>query len=131
MRVVTLAMFACALLLTVPRAEAQQFGGGGGQFGAGGGAGGGGFVGGQTGQNVSTQQGRIQSAGPLSYIIGRSTQGTFGARALGSATRQRVRGFMGSSQTGGFGSQYSTSGAYRNTRAQLPGSGAGTFSSYS
>jgi len=120
---------ATAVMLFVPRAEAQFGGQGGGQ---GGGGGGGGLPGSQGGQNQTQLQslsGSIQSPGTLPKIIGRSTQGNFGARAIGSGTRQRFRGFMGSSQSGG--SQYTTSGAYRNSRTQLPGSGMGSFSSFS
>jgi hypothetical protein len=127
MRLLTLTLIIAAgtVMLFAPRAEAQFGGQGGGQ-------GGGQLPGSQGGQNQTQLQslsGSIQSPGTLPKIIGRSTQGNFGARAIGSGTRQRFRGFMGQSMSGG--SNFSNSGAYRNSRTQLPGSGMGSFSSFS
>ena len=114
----------------------QGFGQGqGGQGGfPGGGQGGQGGQGlGLGGQGNTTTQTQVQSPGRLPTIMNRASQGVFGSRTLGAATRQRYRGFMGSSQAGSGGGQYASSGAFRSTqqRSTLPGTGLGNFSSFS
>lgn len=113
-------------------ASAQQGGFGGGGFGGGGG---GGFGGGQGGggalnQNQSMLNQLNQSFGSLPSILGRQAQGVFGTRMIGSPSRQRYRMLMGRSQAGGnAGSQYSSSGAFsQSRRGTLPGSGMMTVS---
>lgn len=126
-----------ALFAPRPAVGQQGFGGGGlggGGFG-GGGFGGGGLGGGGGGGALNQNQSMLnqlnQSIGTLPPILGRQAQGTFGTRTLGSASRQRYRMLMGRSQAGGgMGSQYSSSGAFsQSRRGTLPGSGMLTTSS--
>src|SRR5690242_16963069 len=105
-------VIATALVLQTSVGLAQFGGqGGGGGFGGGGfgggggggfGGGGGGQGGGGTGLNQSMLSNQMnQSLQGLQTILGRSSQGTFGTRTLGSPSRQRFRMVMSRSQGGG------------------------------